>query len=163
MSMLLKTFAITGGFLNESHKSLSAHGSVYEIFAIFSNLCSRSIVSDDMEKAFRLHHSEALFISDWNHKVTRLPTLWCCECPHQGIQHSEPYFCPASFSSRMMRSAWIWNRVLCEGRLTSYMPLGYATPSLVPWPPASSRTATLFSDIRFSPVNEQTNAQVTLH
>lgn len=68
------------------------------------------------------------------------------------MQHFLACCFSASCSSLRMRSAWIWKRVLWDGRLTSYMPLGYGTPNRVPWPPASRRTATLFSDIRRRPV-----------
>lgn len=91
----------------------------------------------------------------WDCILSSVPALqwWWCNGPHHGMQHSVPYCFFASCSRRRMRSAWIWNRVLCDGRPTSYMPLGYATPSLVPCPPARSRTATLFWAIHLRPAD----------
>lgn len=74
---------------------------------------------------------------------------------YQGTVHLEPCFRSASSWILWMRSAWIWYKVLPLGSPTSYIPLGYCTPRRVPWPPASSRTPTRFSEIRKIPVNKE--------
>ena len=70
---------------------------------------------------------------------------------YHGMIHLLPWYFSANCWSFRIRSAWIWKSVLWDGKPTSYIPLGYATPSLVPCPPARRRTATLFWEIWKSP------------
>ncbi len=71
--------------------------------------------------------------------------------PYHGIVHLLPCFTLASSCTFWIRSAWVWYRVFPLGSPTLYMPLGYGTPSRVPWPPANSKTATLSCEICSNP------------
>ena len=66
---------------------------------------------------------------------------------------SLPAACSASLSNLPILPPWYWNRLFPLGNFKSYIPLGRAEPSLVPCPPASKSTATVFSAIAFNPTS----------
>ncbi len=85
----------------------------------------------------------------------RKTLIWIADNePYHGILHLLRCFTLASSCTFWIRSAWIWYRVFPLGSPTLYMPLGYGTPSRVPWPPANSKTATLSCEICSNPEHE---------
>ena len=62
-------------------------------------------------------------------------------------------FLAANISAFLILSPCSWNRLFLLGRPMSKHPLGAELPRRVPWPPAMSTTATLFSAIRSSPLS----------